>query len=71
MAELDGRIVGSNFLWEENEVAGVGPITVDPRCRNSRIGRRLMEAVIERARVQEIAAVRLVQAAYHGRSLSL
>jgi len=31
----------------------------------------LMEAVIERARVQEIAAVRLVQAAYHGRSLSL
>jgi len=71
MAELDGRIVGSNFLWEENEVAGVGPITVDPAVQNSRIGRRLMEAVIERARVQEIAAVRLVQAAYHGRSLSL
>jgi predicted N-acetyltransferase YhbS len=71
VAELDGRIVGSNFLWEENEVAGVGPITVDPTVQNSRIGRRLMEGVIERARVQEIAAVRLVQAAYHGRSLSL
>ena len=71
MAEIDGRIVGSNFLWEDDDVAGVGPITVDPAVQNSRIGRRLMEAVIERARVQDIAAVRLVQAAYHGRSLSL
>jgi predicted N-acetyltransferase YhbS len=71
LAELDGRIVGSNFLSEDEGVAGVGPITVDPAVQNSRIGRRLMEAVIERARVQGIAAVRLVQAAYHGRSLSL
>ena len=71
MAELDGRIVGSNFLWEDDGVAGVGPITVDPAVQNSRIGRRLMKAVIERARGQGIAAVRLVQAAYHGRSLSL
>lgn len=71
VAELDGRVVGSNFLWESGPVAGVGPITVDPDAQNGAIGRQLMEAVIERASRQGRAAVRLVQAAYHGRSLSL
>ena len=71
VAELDGRVVGSNFLWIDGSVAGVGPITVDPAVQNGRIGRRLMEAVLERARDQDIPSVRLVQAAYHARSLSL
>lgn len=71
VADHDGRVVGSNFLWEEDDVAGVGPITVDPTHQNTRIGRRLMEAVIARARQQNIGSVRLVQAAYHSRSLSL
>lgn len=71
IAELGGRVVGSNFLWVGDSVAGVGPITVDPAAQNGRIGRRLMEAVLERARNRGIASVRLVQAAYHGRSLSL
>lgn len=71
VAELDGRVVGSNFLWIDGSVAGVGPITVDPAVQNSRIGRRLMEAMLERARDQAIPSVRLVQAAYHARSLSL
>ena len=35
------------------------------------VGRRLMEAVLDRARIDGYAGVRLVQAAYHGRSLSL
>src|SRR5688500_18693664 len=30
VAEQDGRIVGSNFLWCGSSVGGVGPITVDP-----------------------------------------
>ncbi|MBX9778488.1 MAG: GNAT family N-acetyltransferase [Xanthobacteraceae bacterium] len=71
VAEVDGRVVGSNFLWADGSVAGVGPITVDPAVQNRRIGRRLMEAVIERAHRKGIASVRLVQAAYHLRSLSL
>ena len=71
VAEIDGRVVGSNFLWEDDRVAGVGPITVDPAAQNSHIGRRLMEEVLERAQHQGIASVRLVQAAYHARSLSL
>jgi predicted N-acetyltransferase YhbS len=70
VAEIDGRVVGSNFLWED-EVAGVGPITVNPAVQDAGVGRGLMQAVVERARAKSIAAVRLVQAAYHGRSLSL
>jgi GNAT superfamily N-acetyltransferase len=70
-AELDGRVVGSNFLWEDGFVAGVGPITVDPKVQNGHIGRKLMEAVLARANHAGIASVRLVQAAYHARSLSL
>src|SRR5215203_4026903 len=45
VAESDGEIVGSNFLWEGNQVSGVGPITIDPQAQNSSIGRRLMEDV--------------------------
>src|SRR5687768_5436167 len=31
----DGRVVGSNFLWEADSVAGVGPITVDVNVQNA------------------------------------
>ena len=34
VAEVDGRVVGSNFLWETSVVAGVGPITVTPAVKN-------------------------------------
>lgn len=71
VAETAGRVTGSNFLWQDGTVAGVGPITIDPAAQNKGLGRRLMEAVIERARARGIASVRLVQAAYHNRSMSL
>jgi len=71
VAELDGEIVGSNFLWEGNQVSGVGPITIDPRVQNSAIGRKLMEDVIRRSEEKGFSSVRLVQAAYHNRSLAL
>jgi predicted N-acetyltransferase YhbS len=71
VAEVDGRIVGSNFLDERNTIAGVGPITVDPSAQNSTIGRRLMNAVHERAADRHFAGVRLIQAGFHTRSLSL
>ena len=71
VAEIDGKPVGSNFLWEQSLVAGVGPITVTPTVQNSAVGRRLMEDVLRRAQEQSFAGVRLVQAAYHNRSLSL
>lgn len=71
VAEVSGQIVGSNFLWEETTIAGVGPITVSPHIQNASLGRRLMEAVLDRAKQQRFAGVRLVQAAFHNRSLSL
>lgn len=71
VAEVDGRVVGSNFLWEDGVIAGVGPITVDPALQNGAVGRRLMEDVLRRAARRRFAGVRLVQAAYHNRSLSL
>jgi GNAT superfamily N-acetyltransferase len=71
VAEVDGRIVGSNFLDERNRIAGVGPITVDPSVQNRAIGRRLMDAVHERATERNFAGVRLIQASFHTRSLSL
>jgi GNAT superfamily N-acetyltransferase len=71
VAELDGRIVGSNVLDERSIIAGVGPITIDPAVQNAGIGRRLMRDVLARARQQQAAGVRLVQAAFHSRSLSL
>jgi GNAT superfamily N-acetyltransferase len=71
VAEADGRVVGSNFLWENGTIAGVGPITIDPDAQNAAVGRTLMEDVLRRAKERNIAGVRLVQATYHNRSLSL
>jgi predicted N-acetyltransferase YhbS len=71
VAELDGHVVGSNCLDERAIIAGVGPITVDPQLQNSGIGRRLMQTVLDHARENGAAGVRLVQATFHNRSLSL
>ncbi|HTQ25248.1 MAG TPA: GNAT family N-acetyltransferase [Candidatus Binataceae bacterium] len=71
VAELDGRIVGSNVLDERSPIAGIGPITVDPAVQDRAIGRRLMQAAMERAAARRFPGVRLVQSAYHCRSLSL
>lgn len=71
VAEIDGRIVGSNFLDERNTIAGVGPITVDPTVQNRAVGRRLMDAVHQRAADRNFPGVRLIQAGFHNRSLSL
>lgn len=69
VAESRGRVVGSNFLSEWNAVRGVGPITIDPEVQARGVGRRLMEAVIKRAR--GAAGVRLVQDSFNTASLSL
>ncbi|MDX6384588.1 MAG: hypothetical protein QOK48_2161 [Blastocatellia bacterium] len=71
VAEVDGEIVGSNFLWENAVIAGVGPITVNPAVQDAAVGRRLMGDVLRRAKERRFAGVRLVQSAYHNRSLSL
>lgn len=71
VAERDGEVVGSNFIDERSAIFGIGPITVNPEGQNSGVGRRLMEAVMQRAADRGAPGVRLVQAAFHNRSLSL
>lgn len=57
VAELDGKVVGSNFLAEQGSIAGVGPISVGPKVQNRGIGARLMEDVLARAAQQKAAGV--------------
>lgn len=71
VAESGGRVVGSNCLDERSIIHGVGPITVDPSVQNLGVGRNLMGNVMERSSQKGAAGVRLVQAAFHNRSLSL
>jgi hypothetical protein len=71
VAEQDGKLIGSNCLDERTPIVGVGPITVDHAVQNRAAGRQLMQAVMSRAAERKFAGIRLVQAAYHNRSLSL
>jgi predicted N-acetyltransferase YhbS len=70
-ALVNGQPVGSNFLSLTDEVAGVGPITVDCSMQNRSVGRLLMHDVIAYARRNNIARVRLLQEAFHMRALTL
>jgi L-amino acid N-acyltransferase YncA len=71
VAEQDGKIIGSNCLDERNPISGVGPITIDPNVQNRTAGRQLMLAVMKRSEERKFAGIRLVQEAYHNRSLAL
>jgi predicted N-acetyltransferase YhbS len=71
VAESEGRVVGSNCLDERGAIAGLGPITVDPQAQNGAIGQKLMVGMLDRARARTFAGVRLVQSAFHNRSLAL
>ena len=71
VAESGGRIIGSNCLDERSPIAGVGPITVDTATQNAGAGRKLMDAVLQRSLERKFTGVRLLQAAFHNRSLSL
>jgi GNAT superfamily N-acetyltransferase len=71
VAEQDGKLIGSNCVDERTPIAGVGPITIDPSAKNRTVGRQLMQAVIAHATERKFAGIRLVQSAYHNRSLSL
>ena len=69
VAEQDGRVVGSNFLKEGDAIRGVGPISVDPQVQGGGVGRRLMEAVLDRA--NGAAGIRLLQDSFNMRSIAL
>lgn len=69
VAETDAQVVGSNFLDARSLIGGIGPITIDPSVQNKGIGRQLMQTIMEYAK--NMAGIRLVQDAFHNRSLCL
>ena len=71
VAEREGTVVGSAFVDERGPIAGIGPVTVDPSCQDSGVGTALMQSLLRRERDRNAAGVRLVQSAYHSRSLAL
>jgi predicted N-acetyltransferase YhbS len=71
VAEVDGTVVGSNFLDERSVVRGVGPITVDPAAQSAGVGRLLMEAVLDRAAAGRAIGVRLLQDSFNTASVAL
>jgi len=69
VADSEGRIGGFAFLTERDEVRAIGPIVIDGNVQSRGIGRRLMQALLERARGAN--SIRLVQAGFNLQSLSL
>ena len=69
VAESEGQVIGSNHLEEQDAIAAVGPITIDPNAQAKGAGRMLMQAVIERGKTH--AGIRLLQDSFNMASLSL
>jgi GNAT superfamily N-acetyltransferase len=71
IAERAGEVLGSAFVDERAPIAGIGPVTVDPAAQDAGVGRELMKAALHREHDRGAVGVRLVQTAYHYRSLAL
>lgn len=70
-AHENGVLRGSNHLELWDEVAGIGPISVDPVAQGGGIGKTLMQDVIRHAREAGFERVRLMQDSFNMRSLAL
>jgi len=62
---------GSNFVELWDDVAGIGPVSVDVNSQGEGIGRTTMQHVIAHAREQGFEMIRLVQDSFNMRSLAL
>jgi GNAT superfamily N-acetyltransferase len=71
VADRGGEMLGSAFVDQRTVIAGVGPVTINPAAQDVGVGRALMEAVLQQERDRGAVGVRLVQTAYHYRSLAL
>jgi predicted N-acetyltransferase YhbS len=69
VAVSDGRIMGSSFIDERGPIRGIGPVSVDPQTQDRGVGRRLMEAMLERS--SGARGVRLSQDSFNRSSLAL
>jgi ribosomal protein S18 acetylase RimI-like enzyme len=71
MAVEKGAPVAISFLEELDEVGGVGPVAVAVPHQGRGLGRRVMEALLERSEKAGIRSIRLLQDAYNMTSFSL
>jgi predicted N-acetyltransferase YhbS len=71
VAEQDGQVLGSVFADMRSPIFGIGPISVDPATQNKGVGAALMRAMMDAAVARDAPGIRLLQAAYHNRSLCL
>ena len=71
VAESDGLPVGSSYMDERAAIAGIGMVTVDPEAQKRGVGRLMMQSLLDRAAMRGCAGIRLIQAAFNLRSLSL
>lgn len=71
VAERGGETVGLAVADERSPVAGIGPVAVAPGAQDAGIGRTLVGDLLARERERGAVGVRLVQTAYHYRSLAL
>lgn len=69
VAEAEGCIVGSCLVDERSSVRGVAVISVDPAVQGQGVGRKLMEAALDRCRGSR--GVRLAQHTFNTSSLAL
>ena len=71
VATSDGLPIGSIFLLRSDFVAGIGPITIDPRFQSHGVGRILIQWAIYEAHRRGIRQARLFQEAIDTTTLSL
>ena len=72
VAAFDGaQPKGSNFLEMWDDVAGIGPVSVDVSSQGDGIGRKTMAHVVAHARERGYEMVRLCQDSFNMRSLAL
>lgn len=71
VTERRGEPVGGAFLWQGEEVAGIGPVFVRPELQEDQIGRNLMIAAISRADELGQKSVRLTQSTFNRASMAL
>ena len=66
-----GAAKGSSFIEMWDEVAGIGPVSIDVNAQGEGLGRKTMEHVIAHGRAQGFEMIRLVQDSFNMRSLAL
>ena len=71
VVERDGAVVGTAFVDERGPIAGIGPVVVDPGAQDDGVGRAPHGGGVARSRERGAVGIRLVQTAYHYRSLAL